>query len=205
VILSNVAIYEALDQGRIVIKPEPKPRLYSPGIDSPYSTHAVDVCIGKYLSIPKDGPYTFDLGKSEKKGRPKGEFAKFLATNSEQTEITANGFPLPRDTFVLAQTVEWLSLPIRTAANLTLKRCIAARIEGKSGRARTGLLVHFTAPTIHPGFAGHITLEMINLGPVPFVLREGMTIGQLIFEEVEGIPVEKESQFQGQVRPEGTI
>jgi dUTPase len=46
---------------------------------------------------------------------------------------------------------------------------------------------------------------MINLGPVPFVLREGMPIGQLIFEEVEGLPVIKVSQFQEQTRPEGNV
>lgn len=31
-------------------------------------------------------------------------------------------------------------------------------IEGKSSRARLGLLVHFTAPTTHAGWAGQITL-----------------------------------------------
>jgi dCTP deaminase len=205
VILSNIGIYEALDLGRIVLKPEPSPRLNSPGGDSPYSTHAVDVRLGKYPSIPRIGPYNVDLGKSESSGRPKSDFSKFLVANSDQKEIPSEGYELDRDKFVLAQTVEWLGLPVNNDANKILKRCIAARFEGKSGRARTGLLVHFTAPTIHPGLAGHITLEMINLGPVPFVLREGMAIGQLIFEEVEGLPIEKESQFQGQRRPEGNV
>jgi dCTP deaminase len=205
VILSNVGIYQALDLGRIILKPEPSPRLNLPAEDSPFGTHAVDVRLGKFLSIPRIGPYNFDLGKSESSGRPKAEFSKFLATNSDQKEIPIEGYALDRDKFVLAQTVEWLGLPINIDANKSLNRCIAARFEGKSGRARTGLLVHFTAPTIHPGFAGHITLEMINLGPVPFVLRENMSIGQLIFEEVEGLPIEKEGQFQGQKRPEGNV
>jgi hypothetical protein len=43
------------------------------------------------------------------------------------------------------------------------------------------------------------------LGPVPFVLRENMPIGQLIFEEVNGLPISKESRFQGQERPEGNV
>lgn len=185
-ILSNVAIYEALDLGRIVITPEPKPRYLAVGQDSPYDTHSVDVRLAKFLSCPKKGTYCFDLHRP---GQPKAEFSKFLATNSDQIVIPANGHLLERNEFILGQTLEKLHLPIDTQVNRALKRCLAARFEGKSSRARTGLLVHFTAPTIHPGFEGTITLEMINLGPVPIVLREGMPIGQLIFEEVEGLPI----------------
>jgi dCTP deaminase len=66
------------------------------------------------------------------------------------------------------------------------------------------VLVHFTAPTIHPGFDGTITLEIINLGPAPFVLRPGMPIAQLLVEEVDGIPFEKaDRQFKGQRSPLG--
>jgi dCTP deaminase len=202
-ILSNVAIYEALDAGRIKLDPEPSPRYLQAGQDSPYDTHSVDVRLGKFLSVPRRGPYTFDL--HQPKGQEGLDFSRFLASNSDQVQIPASGHPLAPNQFVLGQTVERLSLPIDTPANRVLKRCLAARIEGKSSRARTGLLVHFTAPTIHPGFSGTITLEIINLGPVPFVLREGMAIGQLIFEEVEGLPISKEGQFQGQSRPEGNV
>lgn len=198
-ILSNVAIYEALDQGRIVLTPEPSPRFYAVGEDSPYSTHSVDVRLGKHISFPKKGSYTFDLHQSG------GDFSRSLADMSRQAEIPECGYILDPNTFLLAQTIERLELPIDVPANRTLKRCVAARFEGKSSRARCGLLVHFTAPTIHPGFKGPITLEVINLGPVKFVLREGMAIGQLIFEEVDGLPHHKDSQFQNQNRPEGRL
>ena len=46
-------------------------------------------------------------------------------------------------------------------------------VEGKSSRARFGLLVHFTAPTIHAGWAGRITLEMMCLGRYPLRLYPG--------------------------------
>ena len=45
---------------------------------------------------------------------------------------------------------------------------------------------------------------MINLGPVPFVLKLGMPMAQLIVEEVKGLPSNKPSQFQGQASPAGT-
>ena len=67
-----------------------------------------------------------------------------------------------------------------------------------------GLLIHFTAPTVHPGFQGTLTLEMINLGPTSIVLQRGMPIAQLIVEEVKGLPRSNPSQFQGQTNPEGT-
>jgi dCTP deaminase len=60
------------------------------------------------------------------------------------------------------------------------------------------LLVHFTAPTIHAGFAGNITLELINLGAIPILLYPEAPICQLIIEEVQGVPFRNDSQFQGQ-------
>jgi dCTP deaminase len=201
-ILSNVAIYEALDLGRIVLTPEPSPRYLEVGQDSPYETHSVDVRLAKFLAVPSPGSYIFDLGRTGQGGL---SITQTLAANSRSVEIPPEGFNLEPHKFVLGQTVERLNLPIDVLANRILKQCIAARFEGKSSRARTGLLVHFTAPTIHPGFNGTVTLEIINLGPVPFVLRENMAIGQLIFEEVGGLPIPKESQFHGQNRPEGRI
>jgi len=109
-------------------------------------------------------------------------------------------FKLERDQFVLGITHERVHLPIdRNAAT-----CLAARIEGKSSRARCGLLIHFTAPTVHPGFEGRLVLEMINLGPSPILLTPGMFIAQLIVEEVKGIPNdENPSEFQGQLSATG--
>ena len=100
--------------------------------------------------------------------------------------------------FVLGWTVEKLRLPHTSK--------IAARVEGKSSLARIGLGIHVTAPTIHAGF-GHIDqdpnfegnpirLEIWNIGVFPIILRKGMPICQLIFEEVHGTPDEGyEGQF----------
>jgi dCTP deaminase len=66
------------------------------------------------------------------------------------------------------------------------------------------MLVHFTAPTIHAGYEGTITLEIINLGRYSISLHPGMPIGQLIIEEVKGLPTRNDSRFQGQTRTIGT-
>ncbi len=81
--------------------------------------------------------------------------------------------------------------------------CYAARIEGRSSFARVGLLVHFTAPTIHAGFDGTIALEMINLAEYPISLFPAMEICQLIVEDVQPMPCTKPSEFQGQSTPTG--
>ncbi len=44
---------------------------------------------------------------------------------------------------------------------------------------------HSLAGWCDPGFQGQITLELQNLGPVPFVLDAGRRIAQLIFIAME--------------------
>ena len=196
-ILSNIKMQEAMDLGRLVIDPVPLPLRPTGGRKCPYDTHAVNLRLGPELSIPQSGPYTFDLAMG-------GNLSSFLSKNSDHLTMTAAGFQLERFQFVLGMTAEYIALPVDHPANLELGRCLAARVEGRSSVARCGVLVHFTAPTIHPGFDGTITLEIINLGPAPFVLRPGMPIAQLLVEEVDGLPFEKDDrQFKGQRSPLG--
>src|SRR5438270_7608811 len=54
-----------------------------------------------------------------------------------------------------------------TSEVLTLPSDLAARVEGKSSLGRLGLMVHITAGFIDPGFHGEVTLELVNLLPVP--------------------------------------
>jgi len=188
-ILSNIEIQKAIDEGRLRITPDPQPRNpESP--NCPYNTTAVDLHLGVALAIPKEGPFNYDLRKSG--------FATFLARNCEHKPLTSDGYVLEPKQFVLGLTMERVALPI------TFGRALAARIEGKSSVARCGLLVHFTAPTVHAGFDGTLTLEMINLGNTGFTLFPGMAICQLILETVLGDPLANPSQFQGQTTPAGT-
>ena len=192
-ILCNAEIHKALDEGRLIIEPEPLPREPTAGQECPYDTHTVDLKLGSPITIPTAGPFVFDLTMP---GLP-----AFLAKNSEHIDLkTQKTYTLPPNRFVLGITLECVGLPIIPRA----KRCLAARIEGKSSRARCGLLVHFTAPTVHPDWDGPLALEIINLGPAPFVLTYGMFIAQLIVEEVKGCPLLKPSQFQKQKNPSGT-
>jgi dCTP deaminase len=82
--------------------------------------------------------------------------------------------------FVLWTTKERVGTP------LTNPRFIAF-VNAKSTRARAGLVVHLTAPTIHAGWNGKITLEIANLGDFHFVLEEKV-IAQLTVATISSPP-----------------
>lgn len=199
-ILSNVELFAALDSRRLIIDPEPRPR--RPGVDSPddycpFDTHAVDLTLGTEITVPETGTYAYDLMQ-------KKPLAFFIERNSRWYSIDEHShYVLEPHQFILAQTRETVTLPIDHERNLETGTCLAARIEGKSSRARIGLLIHFTAPTVHPGWSGPLTLEMINLGPARILLTPKMPIAQLIVEEVRGLPIPNPSQFQKQKTPAG--
>ena len=61
-ILSNVSIQEALDEGWLIIDPEPTPRQASVEEESPYQTTAVDLRLGPEIIRPTgDLPVVVDL------------------------------------------------------------------------------------------------------------------------------------------------
>jgi dCTP deaminase len=191
-ILSNTKIFEALDNGNLVLTPEPVPRLPAAGGECPYATSAVDLRLADEVAWFKDGlAVNIDLRR--------GKFYSLFGANSERCTITPEQpYTLESNKLVLAKTLERVELPLKGD-----KTSLAARVEGKSSFARCGLLVHFTAPTVHAGFKGSITLELINLGPIPILLYPGMYICQLILEEVSGAPARNDSQFQGQTTAGG--
>jgi len=192
-ILSNSEMHKALDQGRLVIEPQPSPR--SPSIDNPhcpFNTHSVDLKLHNEISVPTKGTFTIDFTQP-------GSITDMLSKHSKKFTITKEQpFCLRQGQFILARTLEKIELSTDHEQPF-----LAARIEGKSSRARCGLLVHFTAPTVHPGFSGSLTLEMINLGPAAILLVPEMYIAQLIVEEVKGELILNPSQFQHQTTPEG--
>lgn len=187
-ILSNTRILEALDKRWLVITPEPAPRGLVAGVPCPYQASAVDLRLGPEISSFKKEELAMAIDLSQ------GNFASVFGAHSETLTISyAQPYHLRPGTFIHGKTLEQVELPI-----LKNGPCFAARIEGRSSYARCGMLVHFTAPTIHAGYANRITLEIINLGPHTILLHPGDRICQLIIERVDGVPFRNDSQFQGQ-------
>jgi dCTP deaminase len=187
-ILSNTAIIGAIKNGRLRIGSLDGTQ--DPG-NPPFNTTAVDLHLGNDVTVLRAAPAAFDL-------RTPG-ISRYLADNSDRYAITSTQpYCLGPATLVLASTrerVAFLIVPGRPA--------LSARVEGRSSVARCGILVHFTAPTVHAGFEGTITLEIMNLGPLSFLLFPDMAICQLIIEEVEGEVVPTANQFVGQSTPTG--
>jgi dCTP deaminase len=187
-ILSNTEIILAIQNGGVVINPSPS--LSDPS-QSPFATSSIDLRLGDTISVPRGGAVTLNPGK--------GGIARYLADNSDHHVISSvRPFLLKPNTFVLGKTRETVSFPIREG-----EKCYSARVEGKSSLARCGILVHFTAPTIHAGFRGTVTLEIINLGANDFQLEPDAYVCQLIIEEVKGVPIQTPGQFIGQSTPAG--
>lgn len=191
-VLSNSTLQAALDSGSLVIRPEPRPRRPEPSGRCPYQTSAVDLTLGEEVAWIREGlPINFDLRL--------GSFNALFGGNCERRTLNKNEpFMLHPGVLVLGKTHEVVELPITENGPW-----LAARIEGRSSYSRCGLIVHFTAPTIHAGFKGTITLEMINFGRYPIALYPHAPICQLVVEEVDSRPFRNDSQFQGQTEPTG--
>ncbi|MGB2986954.1 MAG: dCTP deaminase [Phycisphaerae bacterium] len=84
-------------------------------------------------------------------------------------------FLLHPQQFVLGATLEYIVVP----SNLQ------AQVSGRSTWGRTGLIIA-TATSIAAGFKGCVTLELVNDGVVPLVLRPGERIAQIAFQTTQG-------------------
>lgn len=113
--------------------------------------------------------------------------------NSELETVVNETYILEPQEFILARTVETVSLPDN----------ICAQVGGKSSLARLGLSVHQTAGFGDAGFSGTYTLELFNANCRPIKLYAGMKIAQIMFNETEKAcrpyNVRKNSKYQNQV------
>ena len=77
-------------------------------------------------------------------------------------------FVLHPGQFVLGSTLEFFVIPDD----------VFGQVLSRSSWGRLGLLVA-TAVAVQPGFRGVLTLELVNAGSVPIVLRPGLRVAQL--------------------------
>lgn len=111
------------------------------------------------------------------------------AIRFEEVLFFSRPFYVQPGMFVLAQTLEFIALPTN----------IVATLDGRSSLGRRGLVVHATAAWIDPGWEGHITFELANLGVMPLALYPSMRIGRLVFRRIADTG-KYTGQFQKQLR-----
>jgi dCTP deaminase len=173
----------ASDAARGVARPGEPPEIHLGGFD--FRTMAA----GHLKPVPE--------GESDGEGRPRLVYRR------------ANEMIVRRLGFLLWTTRERVGTPEIDPASLATQRHpeLICFVNAKSTKARTGLIVHFTAPTIHAGWTGHVTLEISNLGPFTLVLKEGDALAQLTVATISSAPDMElkigRSQTQGQTDPSG--
>ncbi len=118
-----------------------------------------------------------------------GKMSRFLVSppvhdpNDAHQKVYKNGAEIlvRPGGFLLWQTKEKIGTP-------QLDPRYICFVDGKSTRARAGLIVHLTAPTIHAGWSGNVTLEIANLGPFTFGLKENDVIAQITVAMITSPP-----------------
>ncbi len=95
--------------------------------------------------------------------------------------------PPPGEPFIVHPNMLVLAT---TKERLRLAPDLVARLEGRSSLGRLGIIVHSTASLFHPGWDGHATMELGNLGVMPVALYPGMRICAFTFEQLSA-PAER--------------
>lgn len=80
--------------------------------------------------------------------------------------------------FLLASAMERIKLPNN----------VAMKVYGRSSWGRAGLDNSQVAGYADPGFEGVMTLELVNHGNFPIIIRPGQEIGQYVFMRTSSIP-----------------
>jgi len=183
-VLCDSELLAMLDAKQFEVEPRPAADCFTPC--------SVDLTLGSEFKRWKPaGGITIDPSD------PAFHFGQIAGTLLEPVGLDAAGAVVisPQE-FLLGITHERVSLPS------TSRLC--ARVEGRSTLARLGIGVHVTAPTIHAGWNGKITLEIAHHGTVPIRLRPGLRICQLIVEQLFGTPrVSLRTMFQNQTTVKG--
>ena len=180
-ILSDEEIVQAIERGELA---------FNPAISlNQIRASSVDLRLGHEITFFEEDPGVYGYGIKIRLGDNldvERGVEKFGRTQSYET---GEYFALKKDDFILAYTLE----------SITLGSSLAARVEGRSTLGRLGISIHQTAPTVHPNFSGRLRLEISHNGPFECEITPEYTICQLIIERV-GQPVQAAdlSRYQNQ-------
>lgn len=157
-------------------------RLVHPYRPEQLNPASYDVCLGSTVLV-------------EAPSRPVGGLELLECGNWAKVDISEHPLMLRPGEFVLAHTLERVSIPPDLEAIFCLK----------SSRGREGYN-HALAAYIDPGFTGQITLELKNYSCHRCLpLQAGMRIGQLRFTTMKTLPRRNYSEtgrYQGAVTVE---
>lgn len=190
--LSDRDLNHAMDIGDLIVEPRPgTDRIDTSGIDlrlAAVSTALVWDAAAHAAAMEVSGhPPRLGLGRTFNYKAFAGQYTKPVPAERDRpagAKVYRDGEAVVVEPggFFLWQTLEEVGTP-------STKARLICFIDGKSTRARTGLLVHLTAPTIHAGWVGKVTLELANLGPFTLSLREGDVVAQIVVATLSSPPL----------------
>ncbi|RLG13068.1 MAG: dCTP deaminase [Candidatus Nanohalarchaeota archaeon] len=168
-VLSDRDIKERLKKGELIIK--------GIDLDVQVGPSSVDLRLGSRFRMFKmsdhsmidPADYHDELIKKWDDGQTEIEECTYT-----RLYVSTKPFILHPSEFVLASLKEYISIPDD----------LVGRLEGRSSLGRLGLMVHSTAGYVDPGFSGHLTLELANVGKLPVKLYPGMRICQIVFQDM---------------------
>lgn len=188
--LSDVDLREAIESGELIVDPAPTKELDPTSIDV-HLGPVDEAKVWDFEAITNHNKEWGDHGRELKVARMNyGVISRqFLIDPPREAKATEADLVFRREDaivlrpsgFVVWQTEEDIGTPEHNPKYICF-------IDGKSTRARTGLVVHLTAPTIHAGWHGRITLEMTNCGPLDLVLHAGDAVAQITVAQITRPP-----------------
>jgi len=228
VYLSNRDIKYAIDCHKLIVDPRPEE------LEAGYDETSIDLHLGpvdsaRIWNVERLVADAMTSGRGCPDGAPEvyiGGFNWEGFANAHQIPVPSqdadperatrqlvyrrgNGIVVRRFGFLLWPTKEKVGTPVVKPDLSGPQRHpeLICFVNAKSTRARTGLLVHFTAPTIHANWDGNVTLEIANFGPFTFVLKEGDPLAQLTVATISSAPdlelKKGKSKTTGQTLPTG--
>ncbi len=90
-------------------------------------------------------------------------------------EFSLDEYHFSLDEFLIANTKEHIEIPDN----------LMARLVPRSSIARLGVLVTLDADILPPNYTGKPILTLKNLSKKPILLKSGLSLCQIIFEEVD--------------------
>jgi dCTP deaminase len=151
--------------------------------ENAFDTDSVDLRLGTHFLLPRvpPRPYFYPGSEASKHGHQRLHvpLGRYLVVPAHET--------------VLGATLEFLKVPHN----------VSGQVLTKSSVARMFVVIE-TAPWIHPGYRGCLTLEIANVSNTPLLLYPGRPVAQLIlFDTPAAKPRERQSgTYMGPVYPE---